>query len=275
MQINGWKDVLELSDVKSADRLQRVNNTLKERKGISIYAEYIKDVMKGVEISFNKEVFDPYVESISKRFFRTKESKESAISNALFNSDELLDLSQIEPSDEIFDELSLYTIGSKTFTVQDFEEGIASHPLVFRNKKMDRSEFPKQFRLAIIDYIQDSYLTQKAYELDIDKSFEVMSEEQLWLDSFKAFQYSSLLKNKMNEETETYIALRETIDELQQKYNDVIEIDMELFEAIELSKVDMFVTQSNVPYPIVVPNFPSYTDDSYLNFGKKMNTLNN
>ena len=81
--------------------------------------------------------------------------------------------------------------------------------------------------------------------------------------------------NKMNEETETYIALRETIDKLQQKYNDVIEIDMELFEAIELSKVDMFVTQSNVPYPIVVPNFPSYTDDSYLNFGKKMNTLNN
>ena len=140
---------------------------------------------------------------------------------------------------------------------------------------MDRSEFPKQFRLAIIDYIQDSYLTQKAYELDIDKSFEVMSEEQLWLDSFKAFQYSSLIINKMNEETETYIALRETIDELQQKYNDVIEIDMELFEAIELSKVDMFVTQSNVPYPIIVPNFPSYTDDSYLNFGKKMNTLNN
>ena len=275
MQINGWKDVLELSDVKSADRLQRVNNTLKERKGISIYAEYVKDVMKGVEVSFNKEVFDPYVESISKRFFRTKKSKESAISNALFNSDELLDLSQIEPSDEIFDELSLYTIGSKTFTVQDFEEGIASHPLVFRNKKMDRSEFPKQFRLAIIDYIQDSYLTQKAYELDIDKSFEVMSEEQLWLDSFKAFQYSSLIINKMNEETETYIALRETIDKLQQKYNDVIEIDMELFESIELSKVDMFVTQSNVPYPIVVPNFPSYTDDSYLNFGKKMNTLNN
>ena len=50
---------------------------------------------------------------------------------------------------------------------------------------------------------------------------------------------------------------------------------MELFEAIELSKVDMFVTQINVPYPIVVPNFPSYTDDSYLNFGKKINTLNN
>ena len=84
MQINGWKDVLELSDVKSADRLQRVNNTLKERKGISIYAEYIKDVMKGVEVSFNKEVFDPYVESISKRFFRTKESKKKVQSQMLY-----------------------------------------------------------------------------------------------------------------------------------------------------------------------------------------------
>ena len=44
-----------------------------------------------------------------------------------------------------------------------------------------------------------------------------------------------------------------------------------LFEKIKISRVDMFVTQSNVAYPVVVPNFPSYTDDSYLNYGSKLN----
>jgi len=270
MQINGWTDQIDLSDTKSIDRVEKVNNVLKERKGIDIYRDFIAEVMKGVKLDFNKDIFDPYSRSIGERFFRTKESKETALSNALFNSDELLDLSQIGPLDDIYNDLILYSINGKGVTVKEFEHGIASHPLVFRNKKMDRSEFPKQFQLAIVDYIQDIYLTQKAYDLEIDKTYEVQSEEQLWLDSFKAFQYATFLNKELTNSEPSHIELRPYIDNLQDKYDGVIKINMELFESIQLSKVDMFVTQGNVPYPVVVPNFPSYTDDSYLDYGAKI-----
>ena len=45
---------------------------------------------------------------------------------------------------------------------------------------------------------------------------------------------------------------------------------MNLFESISLSNVDMFVTQSNVPYPVIVPSFPSFTNDSYLDYGSEI-----
>jgi len=64
--------------------------------------------------------------------------------------------------------------------------------------------------------------------------------------------------------------MKPIIDKLQDEYDSSIFINTDLFERIKISKVDMFVTQNNVPYPVVVPNFPSYTDDSYLNYGSKL-----
>ena len=136
---------------------------------------------------------------------------------------------------------------------------------------MNIGEFTDQFRLAIIDFIQDKYLTEKAYELSLDTSFEVVQSANLWKDSFLAYQSSLLLQqNESNEKR--YILMKPIIDKLQEKYDRSIFINTDLFEKIKISKVDMFVTQNNVPYPVVVPNFPSYTDDSYLNYGSKLET---
>ena len=57
---------------------------------------------------------------------------------------------------------------------------------------------------------------------------------------------------------------------MQLDYSDKIEINIDAFENIELTSTDMMVTQSGVPYPILVPSFPILTDDSKLNYGKKM-----
>ena len=64
--------------------------------------------------------------------------------------------------------------------------------------------------------------------------------------------------------------MKPIIDKLQEKFSKDIYINTDLFEKIKVSNVDMFVTQSNVPYPVMVPNFPSYTDDSYLDYGAKL-----
>ena len=43
-----------------------------------------------------------------------------------------------------------------------------------------------------------------------------------------------------------------------------IKININAFENIELTSTDMMVTQSGVPYPIVVPSFPRLTNDDKL-----------
>jgi hypothetical protein len=80
-----------------------------------------------------------------------------------------------------------------------------------------------------------------------------------------------LAYDKNQDQKDRHIKMKPIIDKLQDKYSKNIFINTDLFEKIKISRVDMFVTQSNVAYPVVVPNFPSYTDDSYLNYGSKLN----
>ena len=211
-----------------------------------------------------------YSKSISERYFRSREEKESAISSAIFNTDELLTLEDIKPLDNNSSDLILFNLDGKEWKIKDFENVLLSHPLVFRKKKMNAKEFTGQFQLAIIDLIQDMYLTEKAYEMSLDKSFEVEQSASIWRDSFLAFQ-SSLAYDKNQDQKDRHIKMKPIIDKLQDKYSKNIFINTDLFEKIKISRVDMFVTQSNVAYPVVVPNFPSYTDDSYLNYGSKLN----
>ncbi|MCK4688965.1 MAG: hypothetical protein KAT41_01585, partial [Candidatus Marinimicrobia bacterium] len=64
--------------------------------------------------------------------------------------------------------------------------------------------------------------------------------------------------------------LNSYINHLQEKYTDVIEIDTYRFEEIQLTRIDLFVLQKNVPFPIVVPSFPILTTDNKLDYGRKM-----
>ena len=61
------------------------------------------------------------------------------------------------------------------------------------------------------------------------------------------------------------------IDSLQKIYSNQIEINMDAFEKINLTKTDMMVIQRGVPYPILVPSFPIVTSDNRLDYGTKSN----
>ena len=270
LEIIGWTDKLDLSDRGNLERKDLVINTLKERGGKTIYSSFIKDVMKGKEINLNKEVFIPYTNAIRDRFFRSKDEKESAISNALFEQGEFLSLKDIEPLDNKYQELTLFTIDGDDWSVKDFEENLASHPLVFRKKKMNRSEFSNQFKLAIVDFIQDYFLTKVAYDMELDKTEAIKLNESLWADSFSAFQSAKGWMSSQEDSLSQHILMKPVIDILQKKYSSQISINMNLFESINISSVDMFVKQGNVPYPVIVPSFPSFTNDSYLDYGSKI-----
>ena len=271
MEVNGWTDRLNLSEQGNIDRREKVINTLKERKGKLIYKSFIKNIMKGKNIKLNEDVFFPYANAIRDQFFRSREEKEAAISNALFEVGEFLSLEDIKPMNKKYKDLVLFTLNGDNWTVKDFEKNIASHPLVFRKKKMNKTEFSHQFKLAIVDFIQDHYLTKKAYELGLDKTDTIYLNESLWADSFTAYQSAKLLMSTQSDSVEQHILMKPIIDNLQKKYSPQISINMKLFESIKISSIDMFVTQGNVPYPVIVPSFPSFTNDSYIDYGSKIN----
>ena len=271
MKINGWNDSMPLSQKSIDERIETVTNTLKERKAIVIFSEFISETMKGKSIQLNKEIFPKYAESIGKKYFTGKEDKESALSKALFGDTEILQIDNLKPRDEEFEDLPLFDINGEIWTVKKFEKELSSHPLVFRKRKMSNEEFPNQFRLAIVDFIQDYYLTKRAYEMDLDIDKSILLNEQLWSDSFFAFQYAIAKLEGISSFENKHTELKPYIDELQSKYNSIINIDMDLFEKITISNIDMFATQGNVPYPVIVPSFPSFTDDSYIDYGSLIN----
>ena len=57
---------------------------------------------------------------------------------------------------------------------------------------------------------------------------------------------------------------------MQEKYQDIIEIDTKLLDDIRLTGIDLFVMKKNVPFPAVVPAFPLLTTDSILDPRRKM-----
>ena len=73
-------------------------------------------------------------------------------------------------------------------------------------------------------------------------------------------EYMSIIRDHLN----AYV------DSLQSKYSDHIEINMDKFEELSLTSIDLVVQYTNSPYPIVVPGFPILTDDTNLEYGKLM-----
>ena len=270
MKIKGWKDNVDITKKSIEDRIESVSRTLKERKALRLYSEFVGDVMKGKSLLLDDKVFPKYAESLAKRYFTSEKERESAVSKALFEDSEILQIDKLEPLSEDFKKLPLFSINQENWTIKEFEESILSHPLVFRKRKMSSQEFPSQLKLAIIDFVQDYYLTQKAYEMKLDEDDSVILNEQLWSDSFYAFQYAALKISEFESSDNVHEKLKPLIDELQIKHSSLIKIDMDMFEEISISNVDMFATQSNVPYPVIVPSFPAFTDDSYIDYGSKI-----
>ena len=79
-------------------------------------------------------------------------------------------------------------------------------------------------------------------------------------DSLEEMNYIPLLEDYLNP----------VVDSLQKKYTDQIEVDVDAFNEIKMTRIDMSVTQKNVPFTKMVPSFPIVTTDNRLDYGSKM-----
>jgi hypothetical protein len=62
------------------------------------------------------------------------------------------------------------------------------------------------------------------------------------------------------------------VDSLRHKYAATVEVNVDEFNDIKLTGIDMIALQSNVPFPVVVPPFPLLTTHKWLDFGKSMDS---
>lgn len=274
MQIVGWTNRLAISDTDIRQRWNDVSEQLKTNQANKIYTRYVAQVMRGKKVEFSRDTFIKLAEIFAPFYLKSMEDKKEAF-NRRFWKDEMLPDSLAGNIDEIMDH-SLLQIDGQPWKVSDFMKEMMIHPLVFRKRKISHQEFPEQFKLAIVDMIRDKYITQEAYKKGYDKVSAVVSNAEMWQDYLLAQYQKNRFLKAVNATDETdYMKtisgyLNKYVDSLQTKYKDQIQIDTDQFEKIQLTRIDVFALQKNVPFPIIVPSFPLLTTDNKLDYGRKM-----
>jgi hypothetical protein len=279
IKILGWTDRKTISDSDIRQRWSDVKDKLKKKHATVQYRQYVSEIMRGKKVEFSRDTFYKLVDIIRRYYFKLEKDKKDDLNQRIWYKDkEEIILNDIGDNIEKILDLPLLQIDGEALTVRDFQKELNSHPLVFRKKRMKRNEFAEQFKLAVVDMIRDKYITEEAYKKDYDKVNIVERDVSMWQDYLSALyhrnQYLESIEKKENFNKD-YLRIIEQdlnpyIDSLQEKYNDVIEINTDRFEKIQLTRIDLFVMQNKAPFPIVVPGFPNLTTDNKLDYGKIM-----
>jgi len=279
MKVAGWKTSLVISDEESKKRWNDIRDKLKNIAANQLYEQQVSELMKGKKLKFANDTFYKLAEVLAPLYHKSMQDKKEAFNQKFWGKEVEVDLNTAyNQSNESLRQKPLFTLDRIVWTVGDFEKALQSHPLVFRKRQFSREEFPEQFKLAVADLVRDRYINKEAYRAGYNNVPVVHNYANMWQDNLVSmywrneyleragFQknfgnnYMKAIKNYLNP----------YVDSLQQKYNDLIEINIDVFEKIKLTNIDMFVIQRNVPYPIVSPSFPVLTTDNKLDYGRKM-----
>lgn len=278
MQVDGWTDSKVITEQSVQQRWEDSKERIQDEKAEVIWVDYVSDLMRGKRMDLVEDTFWKLNEIYFEMYFKTEEEKRDEFNKKFWNKkDTELNLNDIDDEEDIMD-YPLLKLDGETWTVRDFKKLVARHPLVFRKRKMSKSEFPQQLKFAIADLIRDKFVTDDAYKKGYDKRLAVEQNAAMWEDAALANYMKNVYLNdigalrgfKPDDEKKIEQFLNPYVDSLQTKYSDQIEINIEAFEDIKLTRIDMFVTQRDQPYPVVVPSFPLVTTDNRLDYGKKM-----
>lgn len=279
IRIIGWTDRIALTDKSVKERMNDVQEKLIHDKSIYLLDKYVAGVMRNKTVEFNKHVFNELTKIAQPIYSISTKPKKNlfqdlALKNKLTQNEEVM-LESLGERIESISNKDLLKIDGMVWTINDLENEIKTHPLVFRNRKIVSKDFQQQFKLAIVDLIRDKYLTGISYERGYDTIPAVKLYTELWNDAsvalYKKNQILKEAKIKKNlSETELLSYLNEYVNSLFKKYSGKIEINVERFNKISLSRIDLFALQPNEAYPIYVPAFPELTYKNNLNYGKKL-----
>ena len=280
LKIKGWTNRVVITERDINQRWNDVKEKLTQEKALEIYEKFVAKVMRKQEIRFSSDSFYKLAKLMAPIYLQTQKVKEELFLDKTFNregGDSILPDDFGDQLDALRDQ-PLFKLNGQVWTVADFQDEIEKHPLVFRKKKIKNGEFAEQFELAIVDMMRDRALAKVAYKRGYDTVPAIKRNVDMWQDAMLAQQQKyQYLKDripangdslKMMQVINEY--LNPYIETLQKKYADQVQIEVKKFNELKLTRIDMFVTQQNVPFPIVVPSFPQLTTDYQLDYGKKM-----
>ncbi|MCF7807483.1 MAG: hypothetical protein K9M49_05280 [Candidatus Marinimicrobia bacterium] len=281
LRIDGWVDRPDITDDALQQRWIDVTERMIERQADRIYKSYVGELMSDKQLQLNKPVFWSYSKRISDIYLEAEDEKKQLLNAAIWEVEEGLLNQEWDELPEVDGSEILFEIDQQEWSIDRFEEYLLKHPLVFRKRKMNTSEFAEQFKYAIADLVRDYYITEQAYRLNYDQVPNVHQYTETFEDHYLSRQarkeylrsrvkVDSLKQALSNVELiQTY--LDPLVDTLQAKYSPEIKINMELFESIKLSTVPMMVGNRNVPFPLAVPAFPRLTTDNRIDYGENVN----
>ena len=276
MQVKGWTRKVAITDNQVRERYEMVQTKLKQEAADVLLDGYVKNIMAGKRMEFNRATFEKMANILGPQYYKSEEEKKSAFNKKFWNKDnpEMVIDDLENQMDEILDQ-PLFSLDDQVWTVRMLQQEIKKHPLVFRKHKMPKNEFGEQMKLAIADLIRDQFITEDAYRKGYDKDPMVQRNYNMWRDYLLSLynqenylkDFDLTGKNQMNIISDI---LNPYVNDLYKKYGNEIEINTDEFEKIQLTAIDLYVIQKNVPYPIVVPSFPQITTHDKLDYGKKM-----
>jgi hypothetical protein len=273
IKVQGWNDEKVLSDSQIKERKRKVVDRLKHEKAGEIWNIRVAQIMKGKKVDFNGSVFWMLSDIFAKKYLKSDKELKEVLQISMWHETDTLNLKIGVELDKILDQPFL-SIDDKIWTVKDFKNELMSHPLVFRKRKMVSEEFPKQFRLAVVDLIRDFFITQEAYKKGYDNVSSVKREERTWRDAYLAiYQRDTYLESigELENFGKNYLSvlskhLNTYVDSLYSKYDKRVWLNIAEFEEINLSNVDLYVQQPFLPYKQAVPRFPVLTTSHYLGY---------
>ena len=272
MKINGWSDKKLISTADQEKTWSDVEELVKEKEAKTKFLSFIKKMMSGKSIQFNKEVFEDYAYKASKIYLQDPMDKKDAINKLLW--DEIENPKKIsfqnDPGIKPDDVIMLFN--NEKITVEKLNQLIKSHPLVFRKRKISEGKFREELKLALADLIRDVELNKKCYDQNLDKDIRVKINVDMWHDAYSSKRYMSSLKLEEKLGTKNKYNLdNNVINHLQDKHSNIIKVNTDMFENITITSTDMLVSERGLAYPFIVPSFPIITSDDRLDYGSKLN----
>jgi hypothetical protein len=278
MKVLAWTDTKAITGRQMHERLSQVKERFTTEKAGKIWESVVAEIMKGKTLDFNRPIFQKMSEIFYQLYFKTSEEKKKSIEEHIWDMEQD---SALVPDKMALQRLltqPFFTIDDQVWTVDDFRIALMSHPLVFRNRHTPSTEFAKEFRLAIVDLVRDRYVTEQAYKKRYDQVSVVIRNAAMWRDAYLAeYQKHKYLQSiqegrRFDKHFMSIIGkhLNNYVDSLQQKYYHKIQLNVDEFESIPLTRIDVLVKQKDQPYQYVVPRFPVLTTDNLIEYTIKM-----
>jgi len=271
MRVNNWTDFPLISSEDRRERWNKVEEKMHQIEARKVWQQYITNLMRGKKLEFDFESFRTLSDVAFDYYSKNNQS------DSLYN--QLTDNPQFAPDIDV--NAPFFTIDNKTWTVEEFKKELLVRPLVFRTKDLNKKNFDENFKFAIADMIRDYYVTGEAYKNSLDKSGDVVQTVNMWKDSFLSAQeerdvIDAALNSGLITENNNDAKLKfweNHLVTLQNKYTDSISVNIEEFNKIKLTEIDMMAIRPGVPYPVAVPKFPMLMSSNKLDYIKQWGNI--